>query len=350
LILITQELIEKNNHKQNMRLDQEQLNQAIGQAFGEQYRIEKLFKSAAKEHGKEPGYHIIYNQKVLTEKSLGTNLKDAKDGLDKWILENSQDKYKRSKIAFEFLCATYPKCFVPFRSKDKRYALAIGTRQVLIKDVVDKLPFGIKLRDIQLALNNYCTSKKYCEAKLEAGNPRINLAGEVVGEVTEAEVQSFLEYKNQLKAQQKTVPRVVVAAKNALSPKRLRSKLKNSGVTMPNQNIARIEMQSLKITLPLKPEQVPRDILPAEGTPGAAKMKVYWDIVLVGNGKKEQIYRVGFSGKNYRKCLRTLDKYQAEGSDCIILLQGKLVNGFAIEEAGLSVQVKIPKAAKGEAS
>jgi len=328
-----------------MRLDQEQLNQAIRKALGEQYRIEKLFKSAAIKHDKEPGYHVIYNQKVLTQKALGTNLKDAQDGLDKWIEENSQDKYKRSKIAFEFLCATYPKCFVPFRSKAKRYALAIGTRQVLIKDVADKLPFRIKLRDIQLALNNYCTSRRYCEAKLEAGNPRINLAGEVVGEVTEEEVQRFLAEKKQLKAQQKMVPRVVVAAKNTLSPKKLTSKLKNSGVIMPNQNIARIEMHSLKITLPLKPEQVPRDILPVEGTPGAAKMKVYWDIVLVGNERKEQVYRVGFSGKNYRKCLRTIDKYQAEGSDCIILLQGKLVNGFAIEDARLSVQVKIPKAA-----
>jgi hypothetical protein len=106
--------------------------------------------------------------------------------------------------------------------------------------------------------------------------------------------------------------------------------------------ISHIEVQSLKITLPLKPDQVPRNILPQEGAPGTAKMKVFWDLVLAG--QEEQVYHVGFSVKNYRKCLKTLEQHEAAGNECIVLLQGKLVNGEAVESAGLSVQVKTPKA------
>jgi len=93
----------------------------------------------------------------------------------------------------------------------------------------------------------------------------------------------------------------------------------------------------------LKPEQVPRDILPEVGTPGTAKMKLFWDVVLVADGQEEKVYRVGFSVKNYRKCLNTLVQHETEGRECIVLLQGKLVNGGLIKNGGLSVQVKTPK-------
>jgi hypothetical protein len=182
------------------------------------------------------------------------------------------------------------------------------------------------------------------------GNPRINLEGEVVGEVTEEEVKLFWDNrKKQRKSQQspkstfdKKPPekqgQKSVRDKAPVSPKRSILKLKKSGAIMSNNQAARIEVQSLKATLPLKPAQVPRDILPPEGTPGGAKMKVFWGLVLA----EKQVYRVGFSVKNYRKCLKTLDQHEAAGSECIILLQGKLVNGGLIEDAGLSVQVKTP--------
>ncbi len=318
-----------------MKLNKKQLNEMLHQALSEQYSIDKLPNSVANQYDIESGYHISCDNKILTKKPLGANLVDAKVRLKEWILTNTPrtDKYTRYKLALDFLYATYPKCFVPLKNKkDKRCALAIGIRQAIIKDMVDKLPFEFSLKDIQMGLGRYCMSKKYRKLKSTVGTPRVNLKGEIVGEVTEEEVKLFLASENQLNVHQKTIPKIRV--KNTFSQKK-------SGRTMSKPKVVRIEVQSLKVTLPLKPEQIPRDILPPAGTPGAAKMKVYWDIVLVGDGKKEQIYRVGFSVKNYNKCLRTLDKHLSEGSNCIILLQGKLANDFTIQEAGLNVQVKI---------
>jgi len=316
-----------------MKLNKKQLNEMLYQALGEKYSIEKLPNSVANQYNIKSGYHVRCDKKILTKTPLGTNLIEAKRRLKQWILENTQrpDKYKRSKIALEFLYATYPKCFIPLKDKGQRYALAIGTRQALIKDIADKLPVNISLMDIQYALRNYCNSNKYRNTKSIAGTPRVNLKGEIVGKVTEEEVKLFLA-SEKLKVHQKKIPKVKIKVKNTLSLKK--------GHIMSNQKPIRIEVQSLKITLPLKPEQIPRDILPPKGTPGAAKMKVYWDIVLVEKGKKEQICRVGFSVKNYRKCLKTLDEHLSEGSECLVLLQGKLMNGLTIQEAGLSVQVK----------
>jgi DNA-binding NtrC family response regulator len=71
---------------------------------------------------------------------------------------------------------------------------------------------------------------------------------------------------------------------------------------------------------------VPRNILPQEGAPGTAKMKVFWDLVLAG--QEEQVYHVGFSVKNYRKCLKTLEQQ-------VLTRALKLANGNKAEVARL---------------
>jgi len=343
-----------------MNVDKKGLNKLLRETFSEEYAIEKFLKTKAKEKGVETGYHIIYTakdsgeQSVLTTKPLGENLQDAKAGLESWLASNPTHKapekvslespsltekerrYFRIKAALEFLCATYPKCFMPRGSSEKVRAFAIGLGKTLFEAVKDRLPEGMVLEDVKSALGVYCNSYKYNAARSKVGNPRINLEGEVVGEVTEKEVELFLisrSRKKEGKFVQKKVP-VVVVSKN--------SNVRKSGDVMPNNQSARIEVQSLKITLPLKSEQVPRDILPEVGTPGTAKMKVFWDVVLVGQA--EEVYRVGFSVKNYRKCLNTLAQHEADGNECIVLLQGKLVSGGVIEDGGLAVQVKKPKA------
>jgi len=341
-----------------MNIDKKSLNKLLHETLSTQYEIDKFLKNKAKEKGIEPGYHIIYTapengeQSILTTEPLGINLQQAKARLEKWLTENpnpkktaektpeilgnQQKRYWRIKAALEFLCATFPKCFVPRGSSEPVRAFVVGLKKKLFDAVKDSLPEGMSRDDISRALWVYCNSFKYNAARRKVGNPRINLEGEVVGEVTEEEVKSFLDNRKKPgKSIQDKVPKVVVSKKTIL-------KLKKSGAVMPNNQSARIEIQSLKITLPLKPEQVPRDILPSEGTPGAAKMKLFWDIVLVGEGE-EEVFRVGFSVKNYRKCLKTLEGHEAEGNECIVLLQGKLVNGGVIEGAGLSVQLKVPK-------
>jgi len=213
---------------------------------------------------------------------------------------------------------------VPRESSERIRAFAVGLGQTLFEAVEDRLPEGMVLGDVKDALRVYCNLPKYNVARRWVGNPRINLKGEVVGEVTRKEVKLFLRSrKKQGKFVQDKVPVVVV------------SKMKKSEAVMPKNQSARIEVQSLKITLPLKSEQVPRDILPEVGTPGTAKMKLFWDVVLVAD---EQVYRVGFSVKNYRKCLKTLEGHEAEGRECVVLLQGKLVNGGVIEDNAIKLR------------
>jgi len=333
-----------------MNVDKKSLNKQLCEKLDHQYEIDKFLKKRAKEKGIDPGYHIIYTangeQSILTSKPLGENLQEAKAGLELWLASNpipfkkksfesppltKKRPYLRVKAALEFLSVTFPKCFV--HREEISCAFEVGIRKKLLARLENKLPEGMDLVDIKKALGFYCSLPKYNVARSKEGNPRINLEGEVVGEVTAEEVKLSLNRRNKPeKFVQDKVP-VVVVSKN--------SNLKKSGAVMPKNQSARIEVQSLKITLPLKPSQVPRDILPSEGTPGTAKMKLFWDVVLVG--QEEEVYRVGFSVKNYRKCLKTLEGHEAEGRECVVLLQGKLVSGGVIEDGGLSVQVKTPK-------
>jgi len=333
-----------------MNIDKKGLNKQLCEKLSDQYEIDKFLKKRAKEKGIDPGYHIIYTangeQSILTSKPLGENLQEAKTGLELWLASNpiplkneslesppltKKGPDLRVKAALEFLSVTFPKCFVP--PEENFRAFEVGIKKKVLARLENKLPEGMVLKDIKDALKFYCSLPKYNVARSKEGNPRINLEGEVVSEVTAEEVKlSLSRRKKPKKFVQDKVP-VVVVSKN--------SNLKKSGAVMQKNQSARIEVQSLKITLPLKPEQVPRDILPEVGTPGTAKMKLFWDVVLVG--QEEEVYRVGFSVKNYRKCLNTLVQHEAEGRECIVLLQGKLVNGGVIEDGGLSVQVKKAK-------
>jgi len=332
-----------------MNVDKKCLNKQLREALDHQYEIDKFLKKKAKEKGIDLGYHILYTangeQSILTSKPLGENLQEAKAGLELWLASNpislkkalekfclenpplnkKQQHFLRAKAGLEFLSVTFPKCFV--LCEEKIRAFEVGITKKLFSKLENKLPEGIVLGDIKKALGIYCNLPKYHAARKRVGNPRINLEGEVVAEVTKEEIKSFWESKKkQRKSVQDKVPVVVVSKKPIL-------KLKKSGAVMPKNQSARIEVQSLKITLPLKSEQVPRDILPEVGTPGTAKMKLFWDVVLVGEGE-EEVYRVGFSVKNYRKCLKTLEQHEAAGRECVVLLQGKLVNGGGLRMGG----------------
>lgn len=233
-------------------------------------------------------------------------------GLESWLASNKKappvrKRYFRAKAALDFLSAIFPKCFVRRDSRERVRALEVGIREKLFLRLENQLPKGLVLDDVRSGLRFYCRLSKYKLAKGRVGNPRINLDGEVVGEVTEDQV-SFEALKKKMK--------------------RMR------GVMFK----ARVDVPGFKVTLPLKPEQVPREILPPLGAPGSKKLKVFWDVALPGD--KEQVYRVAFGVKNYRRAISAIDEYVAEGRDCVILLQGRLVGDFLIEDAGLAVQVR----------
>jgi sRNA-binding protein len=85
-----------------------------------------------------------------------------------------------------FLRERYPKTFfLPGEVKP----LEIGIKGKLIADIKDILPESIPLRAIYVALHYYCCTKEYKKARRTLGNPRVNLAGEIVGQVIEADLE-----------------------------------------------------------------------------------------------------------------------------------------------------------------
>lgn len=93
-----------------------------------------------------------------------------------------------------------------------------------------------------------------------------------------------------------------------------------------------MQVPAIKVTLPITPDLLP----PVDETTKSVELKVD-----LGDGKP---FTVGFSGKNYRRALRQVSELQAAGDEVIIVMQGRLVAGHKIEQAGLAVQAKTPKA------
>jgi hypothetical protein len=92
-----------------------------------------------------------------------------------------------------------------------------------------------------------------------------------------------------------------------------------------------MQVLALKVTLPLTSDQL---------SPIGETVKSI-DLQLdLGDGRP---FIVPFSGKNYRRALRQVDELRATGAEVIVVMQGRLVAGHRIEQAGLAVQAKTPK-------
>src|SRR4051794_41023662 len=103
--------------------------------------------------------------------------------------------------------------------------------------------------------------------------------------------------------------------------------------------IATIRVNGLKVAVPLRAADVPRDLVPMEGPAGEPVI----ELALEGSGL---VVRAKFNGKNYRKMLRTIDEHGAD--NVAVVLQGLLRpaegGGYMLEGAGFEVNVKTPKA------
>ena len=104
---------------------------------------------------------------------------------------------------------------------------------------------------------------------------------------------------------------------------------------------AAIRLASLKVTVPLKAEQLPRDLVPPDGPPGEPLL----DLVLEGG----LTARARLNGRNYRRMLKQVDDNGA--ANVVIVLQGTLKppaekgGPHALTDAGFQVNVKTPKPA-----
>jgi hypothetical protein len=103
---------------------------------------------------------------------------------------------------------------------------------------------------------------------------------------------------------------------------------------------ATIRVPSLKVTVPLSAEALPRDLVPMDGPAGEPTL----DLVLEGGPLTA---RAKLNGKNYRKMIKQIGEQGAENVS--VVLQGTLrppaAGGgpYVLEGAGFQVNVKAPR-------
>jgi hypothetical protein len=106
---------------------------------------------------------------------------------------------------------------------------------------------------------------------------------------------------------------------------------------------ATIRVPSLKLTVPLAADALPRDLVPMDGPAGEPTI----DLVLDG---APFTARAKLNGKNYRKLLKQIAEVGA--SNVSIVLQGSLRppaapgGPFVLDSAGFQANVKTPRPAE----
>ena len=101
---------------------------------------------------------------------------------------------------------------------------------------------------------------------------------------------------------------------------------------------ATVTVRGIKITIPFRPEALPRDGVPMDGPLGDLE----WEIVLEGGALRMS---ARLNGKNYRKALKAID---AGHGNVSVILQGSLQSmpesgSLVLDSAGFQVNVKAPK-------
>jgi hypothetical protein len=106
--------------------------------------------------------------------------------------------------------------------------------------------------------------------------------------------------------------------------------------------MATIRVPGLKVAVPLKSGDLPKDLVPPEPAPVGEPVI---ELVLEGG----LTARAKINGKNYRRMLKQLAEQGAE--NVVVILQGTLKppaakgDPYALEGAGFQVNVKTPKPA-----
>jgi hypothetical protein len=154
---------------------------------------------------------------------------------------------------------------------------------------------------VQAALGFLVQSFAYRRAVAEPGAMRFNIDGNPVEPVTPAQAAYSLS-----KLPKSTNHKVAVDEKET--------------------RVFDLPIKSMKVVVPLSPDMIPRKVSETDKF-------VEWRLKLPDGN----IVTAQFSGRNYRKALRTLAEIEATGNMAIVLLQGRLT-GQQIEGAGITVQ------------
>jgi len=89
----------------------------------------------------------------------------------------------------------------------------------------------------------------------------------------------------------------------------------------------------VKVTLPLRPDQLPRDVLPREGGPN---VEIELTIEVEG-GQRPLLITAVFNSRNYRRAVKAIDEH---GGSATVLIQGRLTGAGELLDAGIAVQAK----------
>ncbi len=89
----------------------------------------------------------------------------------------------------------------------------------------------------------------------------------------------------------------------------------------------------MKVTLPLHPEQLPREVLPREGGPNVT-IELTMEVE-AGAGKPPLSVRATFSSRNYRRAVKAIDELAASAT---VLIQGRLTGYFELLDAGIAAR------------
>ncbi|MDY6991932.1 MAG: ProQ/FINO family protein [Pseudomonadota bacterium] len=154
-----------------------------------------------------------------------------------------------------FLRARYPNTFFP---PGQVKPLEVGIKGRLIEDLKDNLPEDISLRAIYVALHYYCCTKEYKKARKVLGNPRLNLQGEVIGEVNETDI----DLGKQRNAENRRIRSERKARERAIEQARLEKKLQAE--KMMAKRSAKAKTAKNKRRLPNKLQTVKTTIKPTK--------------------------------------------------------------------------------------
>jgi sRNA-binding protein len=260
------------------------------------------------------------------------------------------------RVLDEWLFKEYPSVF----RIHNPIPLALGTS----KELINQLPESISKNDFKSAMSWYCGRTGYLDAILK-NTQRINLQGELVGEVTELDKSSAQERLDN-KGKKNTKPKAIkTAVEIPVTPE----PIVTPEIMQPTEEIKTTKLVLKKRIVVPTAEATPvkvEPIAPAKVTDGniatakGLKVTMVLDPASIPNidstGMKKVTLTINvantdiqvtteINAKSYRKTLSSIEEYGVDG--CNAILQGAMRQYGTIEDAGLVVQPK--KTASSEA-
>jgi sRNA-binding protein len=258
----------------------------------------------------------------------------------------SKFKINCHRVMDTWLLKQYPSVF----SYTAPIPLAIGTA----KELLTQLPDDITVSDFKHTMSWYCGRTLYLKATLE-NTQRINLQGELVGEITELDKKSAQE-------------RLDNKGKKKTEPKKVKIPVTPEPIVTPEIMQPTEEIKPAKLTLKRKTVEPTADTVSVKAEPVSAPVKVTNGNIATAKGLKvtmvidpASIPNIDSTGlkkvtltinvantdiqvttdinaKSYRKALSSIEEYGLDG--CNVIIQGSIKQYGTIDDAGLVVQPK----------